>query len=221
MTDMKQMISKMQNDINDLSKKFSSINFNDRYESYAQKSTQQKNGMQMEIKPDLHPETFHKPNHIKDSTSSLNQSNRPETEPKQQLNLNEKDIIPSLEQQSTKQKENKKASQWNSILRIDNSNMSRPEIRNYLRNYWCPSEENYKVGSDSQYLFTFAEYKHANKALGQIRNDHPGMHAAIYTPVPLAISQHPVTILVPEQAVVASQDTKVSNYTALPLWLTS
>ncbi len=67
----------------------------------------------MEIKPDLNPETFHKLNHMTDSSSSLNPSNQPETEPKQQLNLHEKDIIPSLEQLSTKQKENKKASQAN------------------------------------------------------------------------------------------------------------
>ncbi len=97
------------NDINDLSKKFSSLNLNDRYESYAQKSTQLKNGMQMEIKV-LHPEFFHNPNHRKDSTSSLNLSNQPETEPKQQLNSEEKDTLPSLEQLSTKEKENNKDS---------------------------------------------------------------------------------------------------------------
>jgi hypothetical protein len=212
---------KNEKDTNNLSKKFSSINLNDQYESNAQKSNQ-KNGMQMEIKPDLHPEIFHKPNHRKDSTSSLNPI---ETEPKQHLNSEEKDTLPSLEQLSTKQRENMKDSKWNPILRIDNSNMSRPEIRNYLRNCSCPSEENYKVGSDFQYLFTFAEYEDANKAIGQIQNDlmhhDPGMRAAIYIPVPLTISQHPVTILVPEHAGGVASQEKVSISSALPLRLTT
>ncbi len=46
-------------DINDLSKKFSSINLNDLYEfNQVQKSTQQNIGMQMEIEPDHRPETY-------------------------------------------------------------------------------------------------------------------------------------------------------------------
>jgi hypothetical protein len=48
----------------------------------------------------------------------------------------------------------------------------------------------------------------------------PGMSTAICIPVPLTTSQHPVTILVPEQAEGVASQEKVSISTALPLRLT-